>query len=67
MTLARAVPEAPARLAHKAKRAASRAARSSFGLKTGQLFERKVALHALCMNMTCIPNLLKFMADRFEV
>jgi len=57
MTLARAVPEASRVMLHKAKRAASRAARSSFGLgKTGQLFERKVALHALCMNMTCIPN-----------
>jgi len=62
MTLARADPEAPRCDAHKAKRAASRAARSSFGLvKTGQLFERKLALHALCMNMTCIPKWLKFM------
>jgi len=35
--------------------------------KTGQLFERKVALHALCMDMTCIPKGLKFMADPVEL
>ena len=35
-------------------------------LETGQRFERKHALHTLCMDMTGIPKRLKFMAYRVE-
>ena len=71
MKLARAVPESPRR--SSSQEAQSKTGRFESGpfelrtWKTGQLFERKVALHLLCMNMTCIPNGLKFMADLSEL
>jgi hypothetical protein len=66
MTLARAALEVPRRAAHQAKRAASRAARSSFGLKPVSYSNAWSPLHVLCMDMTCIPKRLKFMADPHE-
>jgi hypothetical protein len=70
MTLARAVPEAPAFLSQESQSKTGRIESGPFELrtlKTGQLFEREVALHMLCMNMTCIPKRLKFMADPREL
>lgn len=54
---------APDSLVHKAKRAAIESGPFELRTKTGQLFERKLALHLLCMDMACIPKRLKFMAD----
>jgi len=48
-------------LSHKAKRAAVES--GPFELRTrnvGQPFERKLALHVLCMDMACIPKRLNF-------